>query len=336
MKINKSTLFGYQSPCVISPKVDSENAHLDEIVSWLSQERQSLEKELQLKGAILLRGFKAIHGVEAFKSVMSVFSSQTASDQGSTSPRTLVHNGIYTSTNAPPYLPIELHQERSFHTEFPEKIAFFCDVAPIKGGETPIADMRAVYKALPLDLIKRFEKRGVKLCRRLPTKNWTGNQAVRTWQETFETDNRREVEHIAEKLGWQLKWNPFYLEVDNCVCPASITHPVTGEKVWFNQAHVLHKSNLLHWAKRYGGFQLWTIALLAPIFSQLYYYHHVFGDNSEINSVDLDVIRQVISSQQIRFSWQQGDILLLDNIIMAHGRCIFKGKRRILVTLINS
>jgi alpha-ketoglutarate-dependent taurine dioxygenase len=335
MKIVKSTLLGYQSPCVISPKIESENAHLDEIVSWLSDERRSLEQELLSKGAILLRGFKAIRGAEAFKTVISVFSSETASDQGSTSPRTLVRQGIYTSTNAPSYLPIELHQERSFHTEFPDKIAFFCDVAPAVGGETPIADMRAVYKALPINLIKRFEKHGIKLRRRLPSKNWTGNPAVRTWQETFETNHRQEVEQIAEKLGWQLKWNRFYLEVNSCVCPASITHPVTGERVWFNQAHVLHKSNLLHWAKCYGGFQLWTIALLAPIFTQLYYYHHVFGNDSEINSVDLDVIRQVISSQQIKFSWQQGDILLLDNIIMAHGRCIFKGKRRILVTLIN-
>ncbi|MEA5565013.1 TauD/TfdA family dioxygenase [Anabaena sp. UHCC 0399] len=334
MKIIKSTLLGYQSPCVISPTVESENAHLNEIVSWLSEERRSLEKELQRKGAILLRGFKAIQGAEAFETVISAFSSQNATDEGSTSPRTLVQNQIYTSTNAPSYLPIELHQERSFHTEFPDKIAFFCDVAPSQDGETPIADMRAVYQALPLSLIKRFEEKGIKLRRRLPTKNWTRNKAVITWQETFDTDNRHEVESIVEKLGWQLKWNRFSLEVDNCVCPASITHPLTGDRVWFNQAHVLHKTNLLHWAKRYGSFQLWTIALLAPIFTQFYYYHHVFGDNSEINSADLDTIRQAISSQEIRFCWQQGDILLLDNIIMAHGRRIFNGRRRILVTLI--
>ncbi len=325
-----------QAPCVISPKGHSIEAPLNEIVSWLREQRISLEAEFQSTGGILLRGFKAIQGAEAFEAIISAFSSQVATDEGSTSPRTAVLNQVYTSTDTPSYLPIELHQERSFHWQFPDKVAFFCEVAPNKGGETPIADMRAVFKALPPELIERFQAKGVRLRRRLPKVNITGNKAVRTWQETFGTNNRSEIESLATKLHWELNWSQFYLEVDNCVCPPCITHPVTGDQVWFNQVHVLHKSNLFYWAKQYKSFKLKCIAALAPVIEQFYYYHHTYGDNSEIALTDLEQIRQAVASEKIMFPWQKGDVLLLDNILMAHGRNRFEGARRILVGLIQN
>ncbi|HHP7232912.1 MAG TPA: TauD/TfdA family dioxygenase [Xenococcaceae cyanobacterium] len=332
----KYFLSNNQAPCVISPKGTSIQAPLTEIVSWLKAQRQFIEAELQSTGAILLRGFKAIRGAEAFETIISTLSPQTASDQGSTSPRTAVHNQIYTSTDAPAYLPIELHQERSFHWQFPDKIAFFCDVAPQKGGETPIADMRSVFKALSPELIQRFQAKGVRLRRRLPNVNFTSNKGIRTWQETFGTNERSEVENLAAKLKWELNWSRFYLEVDNCVRPPCLTHPVTGDRVWFNQAHVLHKSNLAYWAKQYNSFKLKSIAALAPIIEQFYYYHYTHGDNSEIAATDLAQIRQAVAQQKIEFSWAKGDVLLLDNILMAHGRNRFAGARKILVGLIQN
>ena len=88
-----------QAPCIISPKGKSVEAPLNEIVSWLREQRTSLEAEFQSTGGILLRGFKAIQGAEAFEAIISAFSSQAATDEGSTSPRTAVLNQVYTSTD---------------------------------------------------------------------------------------------------------------------------------------------------------------------------------------------------------------------------------------------
>lgn len=342
MKILKHTLPKHSAPAVISPEGQDSEVPLDNIVSWISSERSNLEKELQQKGALLLRGFKAIQGAEAFETVVAAFAPEPATDEGSTSPRTRVGKRVYTSTDTPPFIPIELHQERSFNKEFPGKIAFFCDVAPEKGGETPIADMRAVYRALPKETIERFEAKGVRLRRRLPKRKLTQNPAIRTWPETFGTDSEIEVQKIAAELGWHLRWgqSPLkwnsYVEVDNPICPPFISHPITGETVWFNQAHVLNNNNFLYWAQQHGGFKLWATAFLAPILKQSFYYHHIHGDGSEILPSDLDAIRKAVSGQEIRFPWQQGDILILDNILMAHGRCRFEGKRRILVSLMKN
>jgi alpha-ketoglutarate-dependent taurine dioxygenase len=342
MQVIKHFFPNHSAPLVISPMETSEAAPMDEIVCWLSDERLTLEKALQHTGAILLRDFKAICGAEAFEEIVAAISPEASTDEGSTSPRTQVGKRTYTSTDVPPFIPIELHQERSFNREFPDKIAFFCDVAPEKGGETPIADMRAVYRALPTDVVERFELKGVQLRRRLPTVNVSGNKAIRTWREAFEAHDQTEVDRIATELGWQIRWHHWYLdvgsyvEIENPVCPASITHPMTGERVWFNQAHVLNNNNFWYWAKRYGGLKLWGTALVAPILKQFFYYHHVHGDGSEILNSDFAAIHQAVSSQEIRFPWQQGDVLLLDNILMAHGRCRFEGKRRILVSLMKN
>lgn len=342
MKILKYTLSKHSAPSVISPDDRNSEASLEDIVSWITSEHLNLVKELHQRGALLLRGFKAIQNAEDFETVVAAFAPEPATDEGSSSPRTQISKRVYTSTDAPAFIPIELHQERSFNKDFPDKIAFFCEIAPEKGGETPIADMRAVYRALPKEIIERFEAKGVRLRRRLPTVNLTRNPAIRTWSETFGTDSEVEVQKIAAQLEWQLQWRQrplkwnSYVEVDNPVCPPFISHPITGETVWFNQAHVLNNNNFLYWAKQYGGFKLWATALLAPVLKKFFYYHHVYGDGSEIMLSDLNAIRKAVSDQEIQFSWQQGDVLILDNILMAHGRCRFKGKRQILVSMMKN
>jgi hypothetical protein len=61
-----------------------------------------------------------------------------------------------------------------------------------------------------------------------------------------------------------------------------------------------------------------------------------YGDGSPIESDLLDEIRDVYRSVAVQFSWQEGDVMMLDNMLAAHGRTPFKGRRQILVAMAES
>jgi hypothetical protein len=270
-----------------------------------------------------------------FQAFVSVFGSSFMTYLGGVSPRKKVWDKVFNSTEVPHWVPIELHQEMNYRRDFPDKVAFFCVTPPQTGGETPIADMRRVYQALSPDLIDRFTQKGLRLRRRFPLK--PGKiKFYNSWQVTFRTDSLETVKQIVDDQGGTLIQTKSYLEIENEITPAWITHPITQDAIWFNQAHMLHKSIAYYWVKHYSNWQYWLTALLTPIGSRIAFNHYVYGDGSEIDVADLNHIRQVIHNHQIVRPWQQGDILILENRIMAHGRKPFTGKRSILSALVKN
>ena len=60
------------------------------------------------------------------------------------------------------------------------------------------------------------------------------------------------------------------------------------------------------------------------------------GDGSPLEASMLDEIRRVYRAEAISFKWEDGDILMLDNMLAAHGRAPFAGSRRVLVGMCES
>ena len=59
----------------------------------------------------------------------------------------------------------------------------------------------------------------------------------------------------------------------------------------------------------------------------------LYGDGAPIADAELDAVRAAIRSSTVSFPWQRGDILILDNMLVAHGRHAFSGERRIVVAM---
>jgi alpha-ketoglutarate-dependent taurine dioxygenase len=319
-------------PLVIEPEGNSACAAL---IQWAGVQRPWLNERLLERGGLLLRGFE-VRTPEDFEQLAAVIAPKFVDYSRGTSPRSKVRGKVYTSTEAPPRVPIALHCELAYVDHYPDRICFFCETAPQSGGQTPIADMRQVYLALDPNVRRRFEERGLRIIQNVPAVKSFRN--YRTWQEMFATENRGDVDRACAAQGVTPRWKPDgTLQLIN-TRPATIRHPQTGETIWFNSAHNFHDS--WSWEFRHSGRML--IALLARLVERRrrrrlapedYPNHCTFADGGEIPREDIAHIRQTLWDHAVLFDWRPGDVLVLDNLRVAHGRMPFRGPRRILVAM---
>jgi alpha-ketoglutarate-dependent taurine dioxygenase len=106
------------------------------------------------------------------------------------------------------------------------------------------------------------------------------------------------------------------------VRPAVTRHPVTGETLWFNHATFFHVSTLAPAIRE---------ELLVEFAEDELPANTYYGDGSPIEPEILDQLRALYEQFTVSFAWQKGDVLLLDNMMVAHGRAPYEGARKILV-----
>jgi alpha-ketoglutarate-dependent taurine dioxygenase len=297
-------------PLAVFPAVDD----LDSI-SWAGSNRQWIQSLLLRHGGLLFRDFP-ISSVEEFRQFVTAVSGEPLAYKEQTSPRSRVHGNIYTSTEYPPEHVIFLHNENSYSSTWPLKIMFFCVTAPQEGGETPIADVRRVFNRVPVKVRDRFVQDGWMLARNF------GTGYGLTWQTAFQTQDKTEVDRHCTANGIQAEW----LSEDRLRIrqrrSAVRKHPVTGETVWFNHATFFHVSTLAPEIR--AGLQ-------AELAEEDLPYNTYYGDGSRIEPEVMDILRDAYQQETIKFPWNQHDLLLLDNMLVAHGRSAFRGPRQIVV-----
>ena len=146
-----------------------------------------------------------------------------------------------------------------------------------------------------------------------------------SWQEVFQTDSRKVVEEYCQQNKIEYEWDISELHLrTRQLCQATITHPQTNEKIWFNQAHLFHPSSLDLDEKR----------SLMQMLGEKYMPRNVFYGNDEpIEDKSLDVIKKVYEQEKIKFLWKRGDLMYLDNRLMAHSRGPYLGERKVAVAM---
>ncbi|MES2259418.1 MAG: TauD/TfdA family dioxygenase [Pseudomonadota bacterium] len=276
--------------------------------------RPEILRHVQHVGGVLLRGFD-VPSVASFQQFAAAFAPLQNYEFAST-PRTAVSSGIYTSTEYPAHQHIPLHNEQAYSREWTMKIWFHCVTAPQSGGETPIADSRAVYRRMPPALRERFAK-GL-----LYVRNYGDFDLP--WQQVFNTEDPLEVENQCRRMGVQWQWKEGEELRTSQLCQGVERHPVTGEMVWFNQAHLFHASNLPPEVRESLEDMLGEDNLPRNVY---------FADGSAIPDGLLEEVRAVLAAETVIFPWRQGDVLMLDNMLAAHGRTPFTGPRKVVVAM---
>lgn len=302
---------GRRLPVLVTPTMERP---LNEFTSAI---RECVSVHLQTTGGVLFRGFPVTSATD-FEALVKMATPTLVSYEFGSTPRSQVHNQIYTSTEYPPHQHIPLHNEQAYTTEWPMKIWFYCAQSAEEGGYTPIADSREVFSRIPSRIRDRFVQKKVRYVRNY------GNGLDVPWQKVFNTTDRAVVERYCRLADIACEWKSDGELRTTQVCQAVAAHPRTGETVWFNQAHLFHVTNLEPAVRE---------ALLAVVSEKDLPRQTYYGDGTPIEASVLDEIREVYQSVAVQFAWEEGDVLMLDNMLVAHGRSPFKGPRKILVAM---
>ena len=318
-------------PALPDVKHAPPRAHATDLGTLLERNTKIIRDRLLSSGAILFRGY-GVAGADDLAALQSTMGSPMRY-VGGDSPRTKVSAGVYTSTEAPASVRLPLHNEMSYLDVHPRLLWFACVKAAPRGGETVLADGRAVYAALDRDVRARFERLGVRY--RCGFRGPHGALATlddlakvnKSWMDAFETEDRAVVEEECRRQNATFEWSKDGHLTMETLRPATTTHPITGERVWFNQAH------LFHFNARYLGRIRYELA--KRFFAAVHLVPHdaTFGDGSPITDDIINHVFDVLDAHTVPLRWERGDVVLVDNVLCMHGREPYRGPREILVAM---
>jgi alpha-ketoglutarate-dependent taurine dioxygenase len=302
---------GSTAPLVIEPEVEN----LD-LADWAQGRRSLIETWLLKHGALLFRGFN-VRTVADFESFAKTQCQELFGEYGDL-PREGLGGKVYGSTPYPSDQAILFHNESSHMHRWPMKIWFLCLKAAEQGGETPLVDCRKVYHALRPEIRERFAEKKLMYVR-----NYIEGLDV-SWQSFFRTRDKEAVEEFCRKASIEFEWRNGNDLRTRQVCSAVSQHPRTGEDLFFNQIQ-LHHISCLNPAVRKS---------MQSDFDEKDFPRNVYyGDGSLIEDAVVDAVRETYRQVSVSFLWQAGDIVMLDNMLTAHGRNPFSGERKVVVAL---
>lgn len=291
------------------------NTEGQRVLPWMQQHRDALNQILQKNGALLIRGLEIPSSKMFSQLLISAFGDSLIKYEYRSTPRTEMRGNVYTATEYHADQVIPQHSENAYANSWAMRIGFLCTLPASQGGATPIADNRKIYQQIPQEIRQEFEHKGIKYVR-----NYSNIDLP--WQEVFQTQEKAKVEQycIDNRIDWE--WLEDGTLRTSQVNPAVQCHPLTGEQLWFNQAHLYHVSNLSEEIQK---------SLLSIMSARQLPKNTYFGDGSDIDPAYLRIIRELYEQEKIAFPWQKNDLMLLDNMLYTHGRESYSGDRQVLV-----
>lgn len=302
---------------------------LDEAIAWARAHRSEINDLVLRYGAVVLRNFPT-STAEDFSRFLQIFPTYLRGYRGGAGTRAKLAPGVMEATQLAADLRILMHSEMAYATQYPPRLAFFCRKPAEAGGETPIADMRKFMRLLPRELDAYLEANGSRVVRNCapagsPEARVEDHIDNRGWDQAFETDDRTEVESICRDLGTQPIWHDdgsLTLVTDMDVFT---THPMTGER--FYRSYI-HTQAAFEGAER----RELTEALRSK---QKMPSQQLTRKGEPFPAERAAQINALFDAATVAWPWQAGDIMILDNLAVAHGRAPYRGEREVQVGMLD-
>lgn len=289
-----------------------------DLASFLLANKGAVDAALADAGALLFRGFD-VPGPLAFDAAIEGYGEAgfTYEDSLSNAVRTNVTPRVFTANEAPPTTEIFLHHEMAQTPLYPAKLFFYCEIAPGSGGATPLCRSDWVLERLQEQspaFVARLEAEGVRYTNVMPGSDDAGSGQGRSWRSTLSVADEASAEARLQELGYSWEWlQDGSLRVTTAALPAVRTL-ADGRKTFFNQL--------------IAAFRGWADSRNDPNKAI------TFGGGEAITSEDMAPAIALADEFTHDLAWQAGDVALIDNFTVMHGRRPFEGKRRVLASLI--
>jgi alpha-ketoglutarate-dependent taurine dioxygenase len=222
---------------------------------------------------------------------------------------------VMTTTGSTQSFGIPLHGEMYYLVDRPDMLWFFCAAAPARKGQTTIADGAEVFAKLSGASKDFFRERGLMYVREL---------SAADWPTTFQTSDPAELKRLCDANHMTLQ-----MRDDGSIRTEFVTTAVStvgGREIFINNA-------LMLWQFEAGFRAGLAKPLLGDDVTQLPLVARA-GDGSELPEAVMKDLEEVCEAQTVEITWQTGDVVMVDNRRILHGRRKTGGEaREILVRL---
>jgi hypothetical protein len=321
MHVSEATVDGQQHyddhPFPAVRKCDAP-VELSTALEWVETHRGELTKELAQSGAIFFRDFP-LGSVDDFDAFVQAFAFPNFAYQESLSNAVRVNwtDRVFSANESPPEVTIYLHHEMAQTPIYPSKLFFYCDKAAEEGGATPLCRSDVLIDRMEQEcpeFLRDCESKGLKYSNVMPPKDDAASGMGRSWKSTLNAETQQDAESRLTQLGYSWEW-----QNDGCL---RATTPVLqavrklddGRRSFFNQL--------------IAAFRGWKDTRNDPSNAIR------FGDDTPLDVPS--VMRAVEIAEELSFDvpWQAGDVALVDNYLVMHGRRFFVGTRKVLASLV--
>ncbi|MEH2455285.1 TauD/TfdA family dioxygenase [Nostoc sp.] len=273
----------------ISDAIGQEIINLDN-VSILELDKQEIISLFKSNGILLFRGFDVDTGI--FKEFTNLLSIDFINYAGGAFSRRVI-NGDETLLSVNDFKSeIKLHGEMYYQQNIPLMLWFFCANPPLEDGETTVCDGRQFFNEISSSTKELFSKNKLKFTVRISKEDW---------QKKYQTNNLNTLEEICQKNNTHLTVND-----DQSILLEYIFSAIIPS--------------------RCGKYQVFINSLLPT--KQLSQKILKFEDDSEIPEEVVSELNEIAEKITTEISWQKGDILMIDNTRILHGRRAFADDQR--------
>lgn len=314
---------------------DGKSYNVDATVNFLEvTSRKGFFKDLLKKhGAVVLRNARKLDAETLSKYITAIginSGDQPFEQNGSTAKRTEITEVLSTANEGPPNVRIHQHNEFSRFVKYPTKLFFVCAAYNGEGGETPIVHggefFQKINEKAP-NFIEELSRRGLYMEQVWPLKSnnnthWSYKFCFGRRIDPNDTDFERQKEQ-AKKLAKEIASPDCEFTPENDLLIRQFTEPIRiyrngdGEEFpcFFNSLTTFYA-----YTKHRVGDYSKTHSIC-------------YNDGGEIPVTYLDLVLETSLEIAYNHQWNEGDIVIVDNYMVSHGRLPWKGERRILVSM---